>query len=144
MARCRKLATWGRLPTCQNGGRLAIRRSAGRLAICPTFRARGNRPRRGLTLLELVVVLTILVALAGILVPMVSNLLPFTSSSAGATNATEVEKVVQLCLSLPQTNTPGQYNPLDLLDNVVSRHALLKLRAQQFHRHVAGYCPLHH
>ena len=31
MARSRKIATWGRLPTCQNSGRLAI---------CPTFPCR--------------------------------------------------------------------------------------------------------
>jgi len=71
-----------------------------------------------LTLLELVVVLTILVALAGIVVPMVSNLLPFSSSSAAATNATEVERVVQLALSKPQYNTLGQNVTLDLLDNI--------------------------
>ena len=69
---------------------------------------RGRRPRRGLTLLELVIVLTILVALAGLVVPMVSNLLPFSSSSAGATNASEIERVVQVCLSKPQFNTLGQ------------------------------------
>ena len=70
-------------------------------------------PRRGLTLLELVVVLTILVALAGLLVPMVSNLLSVSTSAIGATNASEVEQIVQLYLSRPNGST------LDLLDNVV-------------------------
>ena len=69
-------------------------------------------PRRGLTLLELVVVLTILVALAGLLVPMVSNLLSVSTSAIGATNASEVERMVQLYLGRPNGNT------LDLLDNL--------------------------
>ncbi len=81
---------------------------------------RGKRSRRGLTLLELVVVLTILVALAGILVPMVSNLLPLASTSAGATNAAEVEKLVQLYLTVPQSSAAGQNVTVDLLDNIVS------------------------
>jgi prepilin-type N-terminal cleavage/methylation domain-containing protein len=69
-------------------------------------------PRRGLTLLELVVVLTILVALAGLLVPMVSNLLSVSTSAIGATNASEIERMVQLYLGRPNGNT------LDLLDNL--------------------------
>jgi len=68
--------------------------------------------RRGLTLLELVVVLTILVALAGILVPMVAGLLSTTSTSAGATNASELENWVQTYLS--------KSHRLDLLDNLVN------------------------
>jgi hypothetical protein len=73
-----------------------------------------------LTLLELVIVLTILVALAGLVVPMVSNLLPFSSSSAGATNAAEIERVVQVCLTRPQYNSLGQIDTLDLLDNITA------------------------
>ena len=88
------------------------------ISCTPDASRKGKLARRGLTLLELVVVLTVLVALAGILVPMVSNILPYASSSAGATNATEVERVVQLCLSLPQNKAAGPYNPLDLLDNL--------------------------
>lgn len=66
--------------------------------------------RRGLTLLELVVVLTILVALAGILVPTVAGLLSQTSTSAGAANTAEVEKWV--------TQYVSSGNGLDLLDNL--------------------------
>lgn len=87
----------------RSGGNCVLRKCLGR-----------RRLRRGLTLLELVVVLTILVALAGIVVPMVSNLLPFSSSAAGATNAAEVERVVQMYLSRSQSNT------LDLLDNLAA------------------------
>jgi prepilin-type N-terminal cleavage/methylation domain-containing protein len=75
--------------------------------------------RHGLTLLELVIVLTILVALAGLVVPMISNLWPFSSTAVGATNAAATEAVVQLYLSRPQSNT------LDLLDNIATSSGLL-------------------
>lgn len=52
--------------------------------------------RRGLTLLELVVVLVILVGLAGILVPLLPSMLGRTETSTGATNQTEILKWVQM------------------------------------------------
>jgi len=52
--------------------------------------------RRGLTLLELVVVMAILAALAGVLIPMFPNLLTQSHSSAAATNVAEVTKAVQM------------------------------------------------
>jgi len=49
-----------------------------------------------LTLLELIVVLVVLVALAGILIPMLPNVVGRASTSVGATNASEVDRWVQL------------------------------------------------
>ena len=60
---------------------------------------RSNRPaarlRRGLTLIELIVVLLILVALAGILVPMLPGMLTRAHTSSGATNTSEINKFIQ-------------------------------------------------
>lgn len=60
--------------------------------------ALSNRPapRRGLTLMELVVVLTILVGLAAVLVPLFPNLLRRTHKATDATQTSEVAKAVQL------------------------------------------------
>jgi prepilin-type N-terminal cleavage/methylation domain-containing protein len=52
--------------------------------------------RRGLTLLELVVVMVILAALAGILVPLMPSLARKAHTSSGATNLGEIAKAVQL------------------------------------------------
>ena len=61
---------------------------------------RQNPPRQGrrcgLTLMELVVVLLILAALAGILVPMLPNMLSCAHTATGATNTGELAKAVQL------------------------------------------------
>ncbi|MFO0802140.1 MAG: type II secretion system protein [Gemmataceae bacterium] len=54
------------------------------------------RRRKGLTLMELVVVLTILVGLAAILVPLFPNLLRRTHKATDATQTAEVAKAVQL------------------------------------------------
>jgi prepilin-type N-terminal cleavage/methylation domain-containing protein len=58
--------------------------------------------RRGLTLLELVVVMAVLAALAAILIPLLPNLLTQAHTSAAATNDGEVTKAVQMYNS--QTN----------------------------------------
>ena len=58
--------------------------------------AQRRQRRQGLTLLELVVVLVVLVALAGILIPMLPNVVGRASVSVGATNASEVDRWVQL------------------------------------------------
>jgi type II secretory pathway pseudopilin PulG len=52
--------------------------------------------RGGLTLLELVVVMAILVALAGLLIPLMPGLFSKASTAAGATNLDEINKAVQL------------------------------------------------
>lgn len=57
---------------------------------------RKTRNRRGLTLLELVVVMTILIALAGILVALFPNILLFAHTSTGATNMPELVKVFHM------------------------------------------------
>jgi Tfp pilus assembly protein PilE len=52
--------------------------------------------RKGLTLLELVVVMTILIALAGILVPLLPNMMKQAHTSTGATNMPELNKLFEL------------------------------------------------
>ncbi len=59
-----------------------------------------SRRRRGLTLMELVVVLTILAALASILVPLFPNILRRTHKATDATQTSEVSKAVQLYQAL--------------------------------------------
>jgi type II secretory pathway pseudopilin PulG len=54
------------------------------------------RSRAGLTLLELVVVMAILIAIAGILVPLLPDLVGKGNQSASATNMGELEKAIQL------------------------------------------------
>jgi prepilin-type N-terminal cleavage/methylation domain-containing protein len=56
---------------------------------------RRTTSRRGLTLMELVVVMVILVALAGILLPLFPNLLTKAHTSTAATNMSELTKAVQ-------------------------------------------------
>lgn len=57
--------------------------------------ARRGTTRHGLTLLELVVVMAVLVAIAAILVPLLPEYLGKGNQSAGATNAGELEKGIQ-------------------------------------------------
>jgi len=52
--------------------------------------------RQGLTLMELVVVMAILVALAGLLVSLMPGLVSRASSAVGATNIEEIVKAIQL------------------------------------------------
>lgn len=54
-----------------------------------------NTIRRGLTLIELIVVLVILTAVAGILLPQLPNILGRTSGAVGATNINEAVKAIQ-------------------------------------------------
>lgn len=55
-----------------------------------------NRNRQGLTLLELVIVMAILIALAGILVPLLPNMMKQAHTSTGATNMPELNKLFEL------------------------------------------------
>ena len=57
---------------------------------------RRNTGRRGLTLMELVIVLAILVAVAAIMVPLIPNLLRRSHKATDATQTSEVAKSVQL------------------------------------------------
>ena len=66
-----------------------------------------RRDRRGFTLIELVVVLLVLAGLAGILVPVVQNMVIKTHGSAGASNIAEVAKAIQLFEAQFFTNPSG-------------------------------------
>ena len=95
--------------------RLRIGRLSGRVAHrvlrMPHPSTGGGLPRRrGLTLMELVVVMAILVALASILVPIFPSMLERAHRSTQATNASELTKAIQLYLS-----TNGSLNGCDLL-----------------------------
>lgn len=57
---------------------------------------RKQRATRGFTLIELTVVLMILIALAGILIPVLSGYVERSHASAAATNIGEINKFVQL------------------------------------------------
>lgn len=59
-------------------------------------RTNENRARRGLTLIELVVVLAILITLAGILVPKLKNYFSKGHGTGGATNIAEIAKYWEL------------------------------------------------
>jgi prepilin-type N-terminal cleavage/methylation domain-containing protein len=84
--------------------------------------------RKGLTLLELVVVLAILAALAGILVPLLGNILFTAHTASGVTNIIEVEKLVQTYAAMPgPTRYPNQ------LDNLVKLTDGTKLSYVQIH-----------
>lgn len=61
-----------------------------------SLRATSATVHRGLTLIELVVVLLILAALAGILVPVLQNMAQKSHGSAGATNAGEIAKAIAM------------------------------------------------
>lgn len=61
-----------------------------------SLRARLAKVRRGLTLIELVVVLLVLAALAGVLVPVLQNMVQKSHGSAGATNIGEIAKAIGL------------------------------------------------
>lgn len=55
-----------------------------------------KRPRSGLTLMELVVVMAILIALAAILIPLIPGLIGRAETSGRATNSQEIYKAIQL------------------------------------------------
>src|SRR5437667_192551 len=82
--------------------------------------------RRGLTLIELIVVLVILVALAGILIPMLPNMLTRAHTATGASNNSEINKFVQTYEQLFQSyptdldNLAGTGAPVDYLPGVAA------------------------
>ena len=78
------------------------------------FRHTRKRPIvcSGLTLLELVVVMGILVALAGIIIPLMPGLVEKAASTAGATNLDEIDKAVQLFASQNNNMYPNDYDSL--------------------------------
>ncbi len=86
-------------------------------------RSRGPRPRLGLTLLELVVVLAILAAVAGILVPMVANIVsgPSIKLSPGGEGKSAQQVVTEATLGrireaiMGSGGDPGYYGDLGAL-----------------------------
>jgi Tfp pilus assembly protein PilE len=62
---------------------------------CITKARSHDRRRAGLTLIELVVVLTILIALAAIVIPMMPNILSRSHDASSATNISEISKALQ-------------------------------------------------
>jgi prepilin-type N-terminal cleavage/methylation domain-containing protein len=75
--------------------------------------------RHGLTLIELIVVMVILVALAGMIVPLFPNLIGRAQSSAGATNLGEVSRAVQTYYNLYNNHYPNN------LDSIVNASGVL-------------------
>jgi type II secretory pathway pseudopilin PulG len=70
-----------------------------------------NRRSLGLTLLELVIVMAILIAVAAILVPLLPEMLGKANQSAGATNLAELEKAVQM-FHTTYNRYPSHYDSL--------------------------------
>lgn len=75
------------------------------------FSASARTTRRGLTLMELVVVLAVLAALAAILIPLFPNLLRRAHKVTDATQSSEVAKCVQLYQAL-YTSYPDQFDSM--------------------------------
>jgi type II secretory pathway pseudopilin PulG len=73
----------------------------------------GHRVRQGLTLLELVVVLTILVAIGALLVPMLPNMIHRSNIASCVVNIAEMDKLVQT-----YSNLYAEYP--DKLDNLAT------------------------
>ena len=80
-----------------------------------------NRSRHGLTLLELIIVLVILVGLAGIVIPLLPDVVLRSHAAVGATNTTEINRIVQTHQRLYQAypdeldNLAGTAAPIDYL-----------------------------
>lgn len=71
-----------------------------------------SRRRAGLTLLELVVVLVVLAALAGILVPLLPNLVRQSHAAVSGTNVPEINKAVQTYAALNYSSQPDRFDSL--------------------------------
>ena len=69
------------------------------------------RSRRGLTLMELVVVLMVLVALAGILIPMLPSMLTRAHVATHTTNVTEITKLI-LSYQATHPGFPDQWDAM--------------------------------
>lgn len=77
--------------------------------------------RRGLTLIELVVVMAILVALAGILVPMLPKMLKRAHGASSATSTSELSKSIQTYHSL-YFAYPDNYDSLTAADGTLNTY----------------------
>lgn len=82
-----------------------------------------HHSRKGLTLLELIVVLTVLVALAGILLPTLPNLLTKSHVAVCSTNRPEMNKAVMTYAFLNTGAYPNQLdNLVDATDDASGLH----------------------
>ena len=79
----------------------------------------GRRPRNGFTLLELVVVMAILIGLAGILVPMLSNMTTQTADVNVACNADGLGQAIQGYQAL-NSQYPDGYDSLVLAAGTIA------------------------
>ena len=79
------------------------------------LKVKSPRPidRRGLTLLELVVVLTILVAISAILIPLLPNFIHRSNIASCVVNITELDKMVQTYSNLYAEFPDKLDNPID-------------------------------
>jgi prepilin-type N-terminal cleavage/methylation domain-containing protein len=84
-----------------------------------------RRTRLGFTLMELIVVLVVLVALAGILVPILPNMITRAHSATGAASAKETAKAIQLYESVNFRHPNGW-------DSLVEAETGATLRSDRF------------
>jgi Tfp pilus assembly protein PilE len=75
--------------------------------------------RRGLTLLELTLVLVVLAAVAGLLVPVLANMATRTHGAVGAANVNEIAKAVQMHESMYNERPNGFDSLIDEADDLV-------------------------
>jgi prepilin-type N-terminal cleavage/methylation domain-containing protein len=75
------------------------------------FRAKPVAARNGLTLMELIVVLMILVALAGIIIPMLPSMLTRAHVATHTTNVTEITKLI-ITYQATHTGFPDQWDAM--------------------------------
>ena len=73
---------------------------------------RGHVARTGLTLLELVIVIAIIAALAGIVVPLLPSMIYKTHASTGATNLSAIANAVQMYAAQNADNYPNQLDSI--------------------------------
>jgi type II secretory pathway pseudopilin PulG len=78
-----------------------------------------RRRRGGFTLIELVVVLLVLIGLAGIVVPMLPNMITRTHSSANASTIQETAKALQLFENLNLSHPDGWDSLIDANGNTL-------------------------
>jgi len=84
--------------------------------------------RRGLTLLEMVVVIAILIVMAGILVPLLPNMLLDAHTANGSTNIDELDKSVQAYEALNR-KSPDGFDSMLATDGSVPSEMLFKSNA---------------
>src|SRR5579862_6496570 len=80
---------------------------------------RTTRTRNGLTLMELIVVLMILVALAGIIIPMLPSMLTRAHVATHTTNVTEIAKLI-LTYQATHPGFPDQWDSMTDGNNMIN------------------------